>query len=165
MGDQQAKKTDLAWLAGIVDGEGSILILKNGHKGSYKGHNMVVMFHVTNTCGNIIAKTQEIIESLGVGCYIRTRENKGYKWKPSFRLDVSKFAHLKILLEAIRPYLVSKHGQADLVLRFINKRIDKNRKPYDDEELGIIDEYMSKYRKGYLDKSVVKASETKREAS
>ena len=163
--NQQAKAVDLAWLAGIVDGEGSILITKNGHKGNYKGHNMVVQFHITNTCGNIINKSQEIINSLGINCRVYARDYQGAnKWKVCFRIDISRFKQLKVLLEALLPYLVSKDGQAKLVLRFIDRRLTKNRTPYEQEDIDIIDEYITKYRKGYLDKSIAKASETKREA-
>lgn len=164
--NQQAKATDLAWLAGIVDGEGSILITKNGHKGSFHGHNMVIQFHITNTCANIISKSQEIINALGINCRIYSKDRKGSdKWKPAFRIDISRFSQLKVLLTAIYPYLVSKHGQAELVLRFIERRINANRTPYAQEDLDILQEYDDKYRKGYLDEWVSKASETKRGTS
>lgn len=166
MGNQQAKDVDIAWLAGIIDGEGSILICKNGHKGSYHGSNMSVQFYITNTCSNIISKSQQVINDIGVNCRIYTKQYKGAnKWKDCFRIDVNKFSQLKVLLEAVLPFLVSKKGQAEIVLRFIDSRASKGRTPYDTDEIAMIDEFITTYRKGYLDKSISKASETKREAS
>lgn len=164
--NQQAKAVDLAWLAGIVDGEGSILITKNGHKGNYHGHNMCVQFHITNTCGNIISKSQEIINSLGINCRLCTQDKGALNksWKTAFRIDISKFSQLRILLAALLPYLVSKKGQAEIVLRFIDQRLAKGKTFYDKDDIAVIDEYINTYRRGYLDKAIAKASETKREA-
>lgn len=147
IGNQQAKETDLAWLAGIIDGEGSILLGSKGHFGEFKGFhgiNIGASIYVTNTCANIINKCDEIIRSLNVNCRIATKPptTRGHV---VFRIELCKMANIKILLEAIMPYLVSKIGQAKLVHRFVTQRMLKGKKQYDETDLEVITAYYDEY--------------------
>lgn len=145
--DQQAKDTDLAWLAGIIDGEGSILLGSKGHFGEFKGFhgiNIGANIYVTNTCGNIINKCFEIITSTGASCRIVSKAPTS-RGNAVFRLELAKMAHIKILLEAIMPYLVSKIGQARLVHRFVSQRMLKGKKQYDENDLSVIEDYYKAY--------------------
>lgn len=151
MGNQQVKDTDLAWLAGIIDGEGSILLGSKGHRGEFPGYNGLMIgatIHVTNTCGNIISKCEKILDALGVSFRTSdktTASNKTQVW----RIDMGKMTHIKTFLTAVSPYLVSKHGQADIVLRFVTRRMARTSngkaQPYDAGDKEVIDEYFSKY--------------------
>lgn len=149
--NQQAKDTDLAWLAGIIDGEGSILLGSKGHRGKHLGYHGLQIgatIHVTNTCGNIISKCEEILDTLGVSFHVAdktTPSNKTQVW----RIDISKMSEIQTLLEAIMPFLISKIGQAKIVHRFVVRRQEKKSGgrflPYDDGDKAVIDEYYKDY--------------------
>ena len=151
MGNQQAKDTDLAWLAGIIDGEGSILLGSGGKRGQFPGYHGLQIratIHITNTCANIISKCEEILDQLGVSFHVAdktTASNRTQVW----RIDIGKMEHTQRLLEAIMPFLVSKIGQAKIVHRFVVRRQNRKAKglsgAYDDDDIKIIDEYYNTY--------------------
>lgn len=151
MGNQQAKSVELAWLAGIIDGEGSILLGSKGKANKHPGYHGIQVgatIHITNTDGNIINRCVEIISSLGVNCHIA---NKGFTPNHSvvYRIDIGKMAHIKTLLEALMPYLIGKIGQAKLVHRFVSQRITKWEaglpRKFGEDDLEVIDEYYKAY--------------------
>lgn len=151
MGNQQAKDIELAWLAGIIDGEGSILLGSKGHRGNFPGYHGLQIgatIHVVNTCANIISKCEEILDKMGVSFHVAdktTASNKTQVW----RIDIGKMTHVKSFLDQITPYLVSKHGQANIVNRFVTRRLDRREQglplKYEDDDRAIIDEYYQKY--------------------
>ena len=101
---------ELSWLGGIWDGEGTIAIYK---RSSY----FVPAASVCNTNEVLINKVKEILDLYDIPYYVEynTRTNRANSrpcWaiKMEGRPRVTKFLHL------IHPYLVSKQGQADLVL-------------------------------------------------
>lgn len=146
MDNPQAKSEDVAWLAGILDGEGSFLFLDNGHKGSYKGKNVVPVVYITNTCGNIIEYSVKVMQELGFNPRIYTKQYQAKStWRPCFRIDVMKYSHMKILIEAVLPFLRGKAGQAKLILRFLNAREGRMRTHLDDECFAILDQYFEEY--------------------
>lgn len=151
MGNQQAKSTDVAWLAGIIDGEGSILLGSKGKANKHPGYNGIQIgatIHIVNTDGNIIDKCCEVIASLGVSYHLA---HKGFtaNHSPVYRIDIGKMIHIKTLLEAIMPYLVGKIGQAKLVHRFVSSRLEKHAaglpRKFGEDDLATIDEYYNTY--------------------
>lgn len=147
IGNQQAKDTDLAWLAGIIDGEGSILLGSKGHFGEYKGFhgiNIGASIYITNTCGNIINKCDDVLKSLGINCRI-AEKNPTSRGHAVLRVELGKMSLIKILLESIMPYLVSKIGQAKLVHKFVSQRMLKGKKQYDEEDIAVITLFYDNY--------------------
>ena len=121
------KLADRAWLAGIIDGEGSITIynfIKTQQSG-YKDKNkictytaFVIGLSVSNNNKDVIDKIKRItntnvsVSKISQGKY----GNTNYRWKVSSRKDI-----LRILKE-VKPYLVAKKIQANLMIEFINIR-------------------------------------------
>ena len=146
MDNPQAKSEELAWLAGILDGEGSFLFLDNGHKGSYKGKNVVPVIYITNTCGEIIDYSVSIMTKIGFNPRVYTKQYRAKEtWRPAFRIDVNKYSHMAMLIEAILPYLRSKGGQARLMMRFLKAREGRLHTRLDDECYAVLDEYFEIY--------------------
>lgn len=104
---------DIAWLAGIIDGEGSIFIMKQGRKDRDREFNYILRVSVQSSDG-IMA--QECMKITGLGaCFdaITAKENQSntYKWQVSGK----KAAHV---LENILPYLRVKREQALSAIEF-----------------------------------------------
>ena len=103
---------DLAYAAGIIDGEGCIQIIK-GRKSKYGVH-----YHYTLVIRVAMADPEPILwlkQTFGGGLsYIKsykTREKGMYRWSIGAR-------KAKDFLNFISPYLKAKQGQADIALEF-----------------------------------------------
>jgi hypothetical protein len=166
MGNQQATDAELGWLAGIIDGEGYLgmnVESEHNYRPTHhtRQHSIKIEIKVTNCDPEIVVKTAQIMQKLGVNPYIR---QPAVDLKPNHKVhyeaSIKRMAPVKRVLEAIRPYLVgSKAERADIILRFIQLRSDnpgianpayadnaKGRrgprtiKPYSDEELRLVDQ-------------------------
>ena len=110
------KRTDLAYLAGILDGEGSISIHKHKDKNSQLGYYYQLVINVANTNEWLI---NWIHLNFGGNIYKKRMLAKHYKqvylWSASSN-------QAKTLLELILPYLRLKKAQADIALQFQAKK-------------------------------------------
>jgi hypothetical protein len=106
------KETDLAWLAGIIDGEGCIRITQEKRNPRMYYYARVT---VTNTDARILNK----VDSLFPGSlYQLTSKTRGSKDRPCFTW-MRENMHAGEVLRAVLPYLVGKRDQAELALRFL----------------------------------------------
>lgn len=109
--------TKLAWLAGIIDGEGSIACYVAVQKNNLVMHNCVA---ITNSDPDIMAESNRIVTELighSVVNYVKDKSAVNYlAWQIQIqnRKDVIK------LLTSVEPYLIGKKAQAQLLLT-INK--------------------------------------------
>tara|TARA_R110000868_G_scaffold319955_1_gene580926 strand:+ start:453 stop:866 length:414 start_codon:yes stop_codon:yes gene_type:complete len=106
---------ELSWLGGIWDGEGTIGIYK---RKSY----FVPSVSVSNTNEVLINKVKDILDFYNIEYYVeysdrgdRTNARPAWAIKMESKPRVSKF------LTLIKPYLISKQGQADLVISWCSK--------------------------------------------
>jgi hypothetical protein len=124
IGNQQVTQTDLAWLGGIWDGEGTIsirrTIQKNGGKPQYSPRVSMV-----NTNTLILSKVKNILDSLEVSYYFREKEQGGFEgsFKQCWIISVDNLTNASRLLENIRPFLFGKGFQADCLMEFCDRRI------------------------------------------
>jgi hypothetical protein len=121
---------ELGWLAGIIDGEGSITIVK-------RGPTFVPQVKMTNTSKKLIEKYCEILDKLEISyhCYGRQKEgNRKYQWEVSVdgRPRVFKFVSL------IQDILIAKKTQAEKTLEWIESRGLDLRGPYTELQKQII---------------------------
>lgn len=122
MDNQQVTQTELAWLAGIWDGEGTIAVRRNA-----KINQMSPRVHFTNTNASIILKAVEIMEKIGVKPHVREKGQGGFEGshKECYTIGFDTLSKSKLLLDTLLPYLVGKKDQAILLLKFINSRMGR----------------------------------------
>lgn len=116
----------LGWLAGIWDGEGSITVFKYAEKNGAIKYCPTIC--AVNTDLTIINEVQKLADLLGINFHLMERKipkSKRDKHSISYQLITRKMSYIKKFLEIITPYLISKKAQAELVLRFVNKRLAK----------------------------------------
>lgn len=113
---------DLAWLGGIIDGEGSISFQVTTRK---TGNLVIVPFvSITNTDEGIINKVMQVLDDIGVGykaSWVIDKNHPGHLKRCNIRID--RFARVKGVIPMIYPYLNSvKQHNAEVVLNFIKER-------------------------------------------
>ena len=160
--DQQTRPQELGWLAGIIDGEGYIG-LRDCKNHKYIWFRPEIM--IINTDPAIIKKTQRIMRKLGVNPYIRTGHNGKKKAKMYYKVQTKNLTKSLLLLKPLLPYLTgNKEQRAKYIIEFCESRlnrckqgINKNKKPYTDRELKLVQLCQSLQTRG-------RVSETIREA-
>lgn len=110
------KETDLAWAAGIIDGEGCISIQR-----CYHTANRPPCYTLFVTAGMVHKPTAERLRRLFGGClYMKKPRNPkhqvGWYWYVASRKAAE-------VLEIVYPYLFTKHKQAGLGIRFSKRQL------------------------------------------
>lgn len=106
--------TKLAYLAGVIDGEGCIGIRRTKRTGSCKSTRYSAAVTVGNTSRVLI---EQLVRAFGVGCvtyrYPTKTKRACYLWSLSSR-------GAREVLRAVQPYLIVKREQAAVLLEFID---------------------------------------------
>lgn len=121
---ETASEAEKAWLAGFIDGEGSLSI---GNLKSKKTVALSPRLSIPNTDKANIAKVCAILDKILVSGHLEKKETRNEKWKTCYIIYVTYREKLKILLETIIPYLAGKKKRAELILKFIDSRLEHNK--------------------------------------
>jgi len=125
MDNQQGNDLDLAWLAGFIDGEGSITFkVQRGER--LRGLNLVYYYpsvRICNTDYPTLKVVTDILDAHNLPYHVSHR-------KPEFRpgyhaawdVEVKGLKRCERWLLTIAPYLRTKQGKAYLMLEYINSR-------------------------------------------
>jgi intein/homing endonuclease len=116
---QAISRDVLAWLAGIIDGEGCIHFSPRSKKESRK-LTVRVRIDVGSSSAIMIRKISEIWYAMGLTfCY---SYQKTYR-KDYMRIILQGLKGPQKMLRAIRPFLVTKQEEADIVLEYLDWRL------------------------------------------
>lgn len=137
------KEVDKAWLAGFIDGEGCVNLMK---KAIHNRHYYVVRIQITQTHEDVLKHVAEITGVNRIVKMPRYQKNHAdaFKWDADM-----KDAHR--ILTDILPYLHRKKEVAELALEFIsfwheNKPPKKERgKPAKDIDYSAFDAYKERF--------------------
>ena len=151
--DNQLKTTDLAWLAGIIEGDGyiSMTVYRCNKERLKKSFKMYVrpVIGVTNQDMTLVNHVDNLFRRLNATGHIR--EHTTPKGAPIAVISTTKMSNVKKILDAIFPYLIGeKKARAELVLKFLDIRLGKMNSSLDEEELVILKEMGERFisRKG-----------------
>jgi len=130
MDNQQATEAKMGWLAGIIDGEGCITmrVYKRTTGNYWRSCALIV---ITNTSKIMLEEIHQILSSLRVGHFFREDSRKTVTKKRIFSLRIDGLKRCQKFLPLIIPYLIAKRPQAEVLLRFVNRRIDGANKRFD----------------------------------
>ena len=113
-------ETDKAWLAGFIDGEGYIGIVK-GKKKAGPWNSDSLIYHpwviVTSTDTKVLEDIQLVVSTQKRASLSRTAGQKA-----AYQVKITKFDDIVLLLEAVLPYLRLKQKQAKLLIEFCKYR-------------------------------------------
>lgn len=124
-GEAIRREVDKAWLAGIIDGEGSLWA--GWHKQfSSKTRTrddkyLTISLQIVNTNREMIRKAEEVIRSCDVKPYVNYYR-KANSTRPWGLLVLKGQGKMQKFLPQILPYLVAKKPQAETILAIISYR-------------------------------------------
>jgi hypothetical protein len=141
---------EIGWLAGLIDGEGSI-IMSNRHKkiGKWEGKGVEVQVTMGNTDGGIVKKYIDLLRKIGINPYVveRMPNQHGHLIRPIVYATISRMEHIKKLLEILEPNLAGeKKHRAKIMIEFVTKRISSKRGWYTKSDFEIVSRFKDPQR-------------------
>lgn len=121
MDNQQVR--EVAYIAGLIDGEGSFCMEKSETKGGKTRYTPRFSLGITNQA--VAQRLIFFLQKYNISFYQSKRIYKE-PFLPVYSIEVKRFLQLKHLIELILDDLVGKKRQAELLLKFINSRLDSD---------------------------------------
>jgi hypothetical protein len=122
-------KENLAYLAGVIDSDGYIGVLKSkAQPGNTKNPQYGLTVNVTNTSKVLM---DWLVENFGGKVYTR-KHKPGLNWKPTYNWILG-YRAAKELLEEVLEFLVIKKDRAELGIRLMTGWVKDNRGTHPDE--------------------------------
>jgi hypothetical protein len=110
---------DLAWLAGIIDGEGCFSIYSVTRKDA-NTPSPSANLTITNSNHLLLARCKEILDELNIKYLYNDPKNGHQRGRRVMRIRVKNFSSMRILIELLLPFLVGKADQAKVMLEFVS---------------------------------------------
>lgn len=107
-----------AWLAALIDGEGTIGIWRERAPRNHSGWHYFAVIQVTNSNKDLIDATQACLNG---AVHWKNLSRRNPKHKPTYAVTVKTRA-VAAVLNQIKGFLVAKRKQADVVLEFCRVR-------------------------------------------
>jgi hypothetical protein len=126
MDNAEPTPSDIAWLAGVIDGEGSIIMNKQ------KGNAPHFCINVANSCPILLDKVQRIFLQI-TGELYKVSEKKVYNnsivkpSKPCYQIGFRKGESILKTLSLILPHLTTKKNRASLLFDFLTVRLSERK--------------------------------------
>lgn len=133
------KDTDIAWLAGLIDGEGCLYLAQRTDKyatrTSRRSGDRVEYgpyFQVRCDLKLAMADKPTIVYAAGIiaeivggtdGIVVREERRKTPRARPLWRVELSAKQIINTVLLAIRPYMITKALEADLCLDYLSRAL------------------------------------------
>ena len=119
------QETDVAWLAGIFDGEGTITVTRNGSTKHPEQNARKTEMVIANGDERIILRAIEVLESIGIKPYITCMEPASHQRLKRWRVGITKRVDVFTLTGILIPHLTAKKEQATLLKRYVASRIER----------------------------------------
>ncbi len=127
----------LGWLAGFIDADGMIGIHRQPT--SAQTVTYVPEVAVTTTCLRTADHLSAVFEAIDVPVYRQLRKVTKPNWSDRHALTIRGMKRVSKILPLILPYLVTKQGEAEMLMEFITSRRSQSpREPYRERELALI---------------------------
>lgn len=143
MGNQQV---DLAWLAGVYDGEGCIWLGWVTRDKNYK--YLIPHIHLSNTNATLMNAAANVLQRHGIPFHVSVqRRVRKSTHRPLIFVQTNGLKRAEKFLTVLGPYLVGKRPEAVLLLEYIQSRLNAPHKaPYTEREQAIVEQLAQRKR-------------------
>ncbi len=117
---------ELVYLAGIIDGEGSIGLFSFKRSHGITMHSRV---SITNTSQVLVDYLASLFAKLEIPFHIGWFRPRNPRQRPWANVTVHRHSGVKKLLSLVRAFLIAKPRQADLLFEFVSSRLHADGKP------------------------------------
>jgi len=115
-------ESDLGWLAGIIDGEGTITLCEV-HKYDREKIGYSVNVCVSSTDTKIAYHTMDLMKEMNIQPAIQIlKRDIASNHKDAYQVRITNYFEIEIYLRMIQKYLVGKQEQAYWMLEYIKQR-------------------------------------------
>jgi hypothetical protein len=129
--DDCFRNRTFSWLAGMVDGDGSIYFSDSSRDTKYKEtvyryRKITPYLKITTESDTALSNIKEMYDSVGVRYYVEKSRGKVSKklkkrsFKYYYSISVKEFKDLGVVLNKLNGKLVAKQKQLELVLEYLN---------------------------------------------
>jgi hypothetical protein len=130
----------LGWIAGIIDGEGSITVTSNpASKRQLNSFGQLQpKLTMWNTDQRLVSEFMDILDENNIPHHVFTQKPRGknINKKVQFRVEIHGLKRIMKALPPIIPYLISKRGEAEAIMAFCASRLSRQQNsPYSEEEI------------------------------
>jgi len=122
---------DLAWLAGIIDGEGCFCIFTNGRKDATRP-SISANLTITNSNSLLLNRCKEILDGLEIKYLYQDPKNGHQRGRRVMRIRIRNYSSMQRIVELTLPFFVGKTEQARLMLEFVSFAGERGKLRYDD---------------------------------
>ena len=137
---------DKKYIAGFIDGEGYISIVRHKDTRLKKGYTLFPIFRITNSNKVALLEINEFIK----GKIKSNGLSKNPNHKQVYRIEVIELKRIREILRKIKPYLIIKESHATLMLTFCNQRLSSKVKNYSEDDFKIADLFSNLNKKGKI---------------
>jgi hypothetical protein len=109
---------DLAWLAGVIDGEGCFSIYGVSRKDANRPSPSAYL-SITNSNDLLLRRCRQIFDELNIKYLYNDLKNGHQQGRRVMRIRVKNYSSLQRLIELIFPFLIGKADQAKVMLEFV----------------------------------------------
>jgi hypothetical protein len=142
------KEIDYAWLSGIVDGEGCITIFRRTNKSS-NGNTIIspaASATITNTNCLMLEKCIKIFDDVGIKySYLNPRNSNTRK---VMRVQIRNYDSLKKFVSIMKPYLVAKKKQLEILEEFLLEAEKSRSKERSFRKMSLLEEIQKENKYG-----------------
>lgn len=151
------EETELAWLAGMIEGDGWISIQTYSSPKSKFKRAVKPTLGVTNQDARIIQATKEIWNKLGIEGWIGEASPTASSWstRTTYVISTSKLSAIQTIIDRILPYLKGeKKARAEIVKEFVDRRCSFKNLQYETEDIAILKRFIDCFTEGKGPKSL-----------
>jgi hypothetical protein len=113
------RDVELAWLAGIIDGEGCFSIY-GVHRKDADNPSPSANLTITNSNCLLLERCREILDELHIKYLYHDPKNGHQRGRRVMRIRVKNYSSIQSLIELTLPFLIGKVDQAKILLEFVS---------------------------------------------
>src|SRR2546430_3365585 len=124
-GLDNAQVTELAYFAGLFDGEGSLMITRHFRKDfqrdTYRGS-----IQFTNTDPILVNSYCKFLRDLSIPYFVHVDDRSHRQRRVCYQVILTKLESQKKWLETFIPFLRGKKDEAEILLDYVSRRLRRN---------------------------------------